>query len=478
MIKIPRLALIPVSNNLPSHISKVFSGDTYSSRTVTCTSEIIELMQDEEDFFDGVLVIANGESLEAITEILVRLQGESALVDTPLIVYLNSESPDIAGLYDAGAQLVILPQLPAQWIHHQLGVLGGASRQERAQHVRKKLEIDFLHQALHTMNLSQDGLLVFDFQQKLIFQNHSAKVLLGSDGSPGQASVITRMFSKFINEHEHSRKLQYEQSDGKLVSQFDTSIRSVDAREQRVKLEVLSLTNKGNVEAHGFAVRIIELAQFSQVAQRLDQELRTRSLCLLNTALAIKLLESRVNNGSPGLLGIGNEFMANLPKSAALTNSIAQVLEFLDLAISPNVPVKVSVQEDYSIALPAVDLIQILGHMMLHGLQVAGASGEIKIESSANIPGEGVTVQVSATSLIIRALSPSEVLDEILHDQLADYLGGQAPATKLPAGISAAQKLAEKHRTTIEYRQEESGEVKLRIRLPIMRDLNNNPPKH
>ena len=110
---------------------------------------------------------------------------------------------------------------------------------------------------------------------------------------------------------------------------------------------------------------------------------------------------------------------------------------------------------------------------MLHAVEFAGRAGETTVSVDDNVPGEGVTIMVTAKSRKVTPFIPNDHLANIIQGNLTPLGTTSRHENKLSMGLAAAQEIATKYRTAVEYQSGESGTMKIRTRLPIVSDTSN-----
>ena len=161
-------------------------------------------------------------------------------------------------------------------------------------------------------------------------------------------------------------------------------------------------------------------------------------------------------------------FLESCQASCSLELGIKETLELLDPVLEHDISLKVSVSNvNLKVRLP--DLIQILGHMILHTVDFVGQAGEIRISANANEGGSGVSIQVLGRRL---RSGRSDLLDlvtrslELATSERATTSLSAAP--KLPSGLKGAQKVAERYRASLEYQLPSGEQTKVRVTLPML----------
>ena len=95
----------------------------------------------------------------------------------------------------------------------------------------------------------------------------------------------------------------------------------------------------------------------------------------------LRLLDAGTIPGSATPISTIDKLLAEQPAQAPLEQTVTRLLEFLDLAISPSILVKVGIRRDLELAVRPGDLIQLLGHMLLYAAEFTGERGEKAFEA-------------------------------------------------------------------------------------------------
>jgi hypothetical protein len=169
-----------------------------------------------------------------------------------------------------------------------------------------------------------------------------------------------------------------------------------------------------------------------------------------------------------------DEYFQDLPLATDLNTSLTSLLETLDIVISPKVTVRVGVEQDLTLAISQPDFFQLVGHMVLHAVEHAGATGELSIETGKSIPGQGVAITITAESRKVTPMVQEDKISHLIHGDFSDLLSFSDLSEKTSFGLVAAQKIAEIYRSSIEYQQPQQTIIKVRVRLPVSKKYDKN----
>ena len=130
---------------------------------------------------------------------------------------------------------------------------------------------------------------------------------------------------------------------------------------------------------------------------------------------------------------------------------------------------KVNIRRDLELAVKPGDLVQLLGHVILYAAEFVGTRGEILINSSDNVAGEGVSLVISASAVRHASYIKDGRITGLLSGDFSSFLDPEAPSNRLDYGLLAAQKIAGKYRSQVEFRNPSDDLLKLRVKLPPLR---------
>jgi hypothetical protein len=281
--------------------------------------------------------------------------------------------------------------------------------------------------------------------------------------------ALEKLFRQLLVQHEKTTHSIERHPDSELpISRFETSLTRSDKRNFRASVRISTLFSTDN-HPMGFATSITDLSELDQLSNSILQSHRTRSLCLLTSSSSIELLNKGFDNIILSPLTKLEGILDQHPNSSPITPILSTLMEFLDLVISPDTRVKVTSKGEPQVALRPADLFQLLGHMTLHTVQYAGKAGEVLIDVGPIVPGEGVTIIITGQSRKVTPFIPNDYLANLVQGEIA-ISANDTQEGKMSTGLTAAEEIAQKYRTSIEYRktdsETDSGKMMLRVKLP------------
>jgi DNA-binding response OmpR family regulator len=465
---IPRVALLKPDPRISDDISHLFLRHEYSLRSVVSVDEIIELEQDESSGFDVIVVplqLSDGSS--GITACL-RIKSEESLAARPVLgLSVGKEKTIIQAFYEVGADIIICGPFDADLMYLQISAMGRQAK-SFAQSMRSNQESSGLSRSLVTaFDSVREGLLIFNSNYELSFSNVSARLLLGTQFPPTNedALQVEKIFRPYMVEHEKSTSST--QSADEMGSSYEATVNRIGGRNFAVGLRLTTLIAHDGVPI-GTAVALTDLSELDQLSNTLTQAQRTRTLGLLAAGCSLQFLSQTGSTGGVIVSPVMRleEFIQNSPKECFVNISLTTLLEFLDLVISPDISVKVNTRSDVKLAIRPADFFQLAGHMLLHAVEYAGRAGEALLDVGDNIPGEGVTLVVTARSRKVTPFLANDHLSSLIQGELSTLGKSGRSVNKLSYGLTAAQEVADRYRTAIELQGGSGGILKIRVRLP------------
>ena len=227
----------------------------------------------------------------------------------------------------------------------------------------------------------------------------------------------------------------------------------------------ISLTSIGGSPARS-ALYLVDTTEASRLGATLAQAHRLRSLCLLSAATCRQLVDSKQSGqlGSP--IASMEKVLATVSPGTALDPIVRYLLELLDPVLSTTVNLKVAVTDQRVINIPAPDLLQLTGHLILEGIDFAGEAGEVVVSTGAETEGV-LTVLLSAHRVKEPSPGSRSLVSDLLDGDFSTLT--RSIADSIPAGLKAAQAIAGKYRTEVEFQLPAKGSIKMRVQLPVKR---------
>ncbi len=437
---------------------------------VSTVSEVKQLLQEENSPIEAFFLPTQLSSGTSASTLCLELRADPELANTPIIALAQvADKPALRALYELGVDVLMLAPFDADFLYLQAKALSRVreSAKSRAETLQEKQElIDRLRLAL---NLSGSGIVILNSQYEMLDCNRAACLLLGlsEDSTHAGWSKILPTLLPDLSEHEKETRKQIgllkPQRESSLVSR---SITRPDGQVFRGEIEIYSIFDEAG-RIVSYALKLVDLSQIRQIASNLFHAQRTKALSLMTCAACINLVAPKIP-AERSALSATSKALEALPKTTSSINLIlTALLEFLDLVMSPAISLKVAAQRDLQLAVKSSDLIQILGHLILHACEFVGSEGEIVVESGDHQPGEGVSLLVSASSNKALPFLSDPHLASLIDLNLTNFLGKKHMDLMQASGLLAAQKTAQLYRTTIEYKHPTESSLKMRIRLPL-----------
>lgn len=471
MSLIPRIAVYKPDEDSLDDIMHIFARHEYSLRQVSSIDEIIDLEIDEGSAFDvAVIPLKLWDGSSGMTACL-RMKSVEKLAARPILgLSISTDKSLLQSFYEMGADCVMSAPFNADHVFFQICAL---TRQLASfdEALRRHNEGSGLSRSITTaFDCVREGLLIFNSDYELTFCNFNGRSLFGLSTPPTKddAVVLEKYFRSFLTEHE---KLAGKQSNEQYpATTFEENITRIGGQSFAGTFRVTTLRAQDGAPV-GLAVAVTDLSELDQLTNTLTQAQRTRSLCLLAAGCSLNFLNATGGSDAGGIIVSPmlrlEEYLATTEKTCFLNSAITTLLEFIDLVISPNINIKVQVKNELRLAIRPADFFQLVGHMILHAVEFAGRSGETNISIGDNVPGEGVTLLVISKSRKVTPFIPNDHLANIIQGNLTPPGTTSRHENKLSIGLAAAQEVASRYRTSIEYQSNSGGAMKIRTRLPV-----------
>jgi CheY-like chemotaxis protein len=471
MLRIPRVAVLKPQAEDEDVILDAFKKHTYSLRVVPDMAAVRELQAEEGSRFDLIAVPLRlaGEPSSGITA-CIQIKSDEILTTTPILAL--SLSPDkaiIQAFYQHGADVLFVPPFDGDMIYHQIGSIARLKRSFDERLNQGYHDTGLLHPVMHAFHSMREGLFLADINHHLIFANVSARKMLGIRDVKEEPDLtaIAEQIKPFLKQHQTAMQAQsLKTPETLLCSSYDTTIKRVNNDSFKATINITSLMRDKNALA-GYSVAVIDLSEVHHLANTLMQSQRTRSLCLLTTAACMRFLESIKQGGRVSAIPYLEQLLQQSPRSCPLSSTLTALLEAVDLVINPKISVKVRIEQDLYLAVRTPDFYQMMGYILLHAVEHAGISGETGLSTTPNIPGEGVIITVIAESRRVTPFQAQDQISQLIQSDFSNMASFKDITEKVSFGLLAAQKIAEKYRTTIEYQQPSETLMKVRVKLPI-----------
>ncbi|MBX7136696.1 MAG: hypothetical protein K1X83_01845 [Oligoflexia bacterium] len=471
MSKAPTIALISPDDAGSGVIMPLFSRHDYELRPVVNLAELLAWPVSEQAELDCVVVPLRLRDGSSGVGACLQLKSNSVLTNTPIIgLAQTTDKPILQSFFEMGADVVLLQPFDADLLYLHIGSM---TRQRRAfaETIQSlSVKISSKGEALDILNLAPSPMIVFSERLDLEFINNAALTLLGLEQQNGSQDAlwIKENFEELIVNHRPSRptpKNALGVEPAKLPANL--AVTRPDGLVCRFAPEIVELIDKhGRIKY--IALILHETAQLSQLHHSLLLGQRTRSVGLMTTAACIRLIESAYLGSGSSVLNCSQEFLEGLPKKSRLNLCLTRLLEFVDLLLSSGISLRVDVEENLDLAVTSTDLIQLLGQMLLYASEFIGGHGEIRIKGKSDSPGNSAAIEISCISKRGLPFLPNPRLSRLLAGKF-DEDPSEPSHSKLGFGLIAAQKIAQKYRSAIEFKSPSEQEFRVRVKLPAIK---------
>jgi PAS domain S-box-containing protein len=394
--------------------------------------------------------------------VCLKLRGRDELRFVPIIGFTQTgEKNVLQAFYDVGADCILTAPYQPEHIPPQVRALHRRF-QEFSTLNRDQREKGGVSSSLQeALDLARDAIVLFDLRGEPYYMNSRAGDLFGIERLPDAEAF------NFVRDRLREGLAAHRKRDAndRSASTAEVSLQRADGRSFFAGLRTKTLYSRDGA-LFSFAMSVNDLSELDQLSATLGQAQRTRSFGLLAAAGSLQLLEQTNTQSLTPLIAI-ERMIEQAQRSAPLNSTLTSLLEFLDLVISPSVVVKVSVKEDYVIGMRSADLFQMLGHLILYAVEFAGPSGEVLMSFAEFEPGEGIPVTLVAKSKKVTPFVQDDYLSALIQGQLLNIGSGKPVANKLASGLIAAEEIANRYRSGIQYRNPDFSELKLRVVIPI-----------
>lgn len=468
--KAPKVILFEPEERDAASVHHIFQRHEYELRTVGALGEIG--LDDGAAQAPAECVVMPLRLRDGASGVSACLQVKSvhALASVPIVgLSATSDKPIVQAFYEMGADCVFVPPFEADLVYYQIGALIRQRRLFRELVNELRQESAAADSPLSLLDACREALAVLTPQGRLTFLNRAALTLCGLKREEHEDwQGLSEVFSRILEEHSALLSHSIFPAQESQTVAAGLSFARADGQSFEGSVEIVPVRGQHN-ELSCYLLRIDDPGQWGRLATTLLQSQRARSLSLLSAAGILRLLDAGTIPGSATPISTIDKLLAEQPAQAPLEQTVTRLLEFLDLAISPSILVKVGIRRDLELAVRPGDLIQLLGHMLLYAAEFTGERGEITINSSDNIAGEGVSLIIGATALRHASYLKDIRITEFLAGDFSRFLDPEAPSNRLDYGLHAAQKIALKYRSQVEFRNPSDDLLKLRVRLPPIR---------
>lgn len=462
MIRIPRIAFFRAEPAEHAQILTLLQRHEYSLREVEHCEEVRELILDEASPFDAMIVpmrlLGGGNGLN----ILAQIRASDDLADTPVLVPSTTrDKAAIAGIYSAGADVVLTQPFDPDLLFLQLSSLGRLKRAYEEHRRSFETNTALRDVTIQALNTTREGLLLLSPAQEITFCNVAGQMLLGMGwpASPEHLRRVTPQFQQALAQ-QPARGAQPQISERVLLRADGQSFAAV--------LRLTELLRADNY-CSGYAVSFIDRSEVQFIADTFLQSRRMQSLALVGTAAAYELVRGGGGAPLPSFLSKLAEHLNQPAFECHMDVIVSVLLEALDPIISPRVGIKLSVPQGLKVAVRPSHLFELAGYLLFEAIEFTSLDGEV------TILGEGGHDDGASTALIVssectrrQAFFSDDPLSKAIQQArtAAFSASGVSYAGGLGIGLDGAQVIADQYKTSVEYRQESAIKLRLRVKLP------------
>lgn len=467
MLKIPRIAIFKPAEEESGAITALFQRHEYSIRSVSNVQEVMQLIVEEDASFDCVIIPPRTEGGAGGVNLCLQLKTNEALAAIPILALVSSKDrAALQSLYGAGVDVVMLAPFDPDLIFMQIGSLSRHKRayDELVQHHYE--DSGMRHSSISAFNSIREGLIIFDRDYAVTFINSPGATLLGVKRNHSMEHIegSIKQFVTLIEKHEELMKQAIQETSATQdVSSFSMLVSRLDNRTFKAEARVCTLLGKHG-QTVGYSVAFSDLSGVLQLSQLLRQAQRTRSLSLLTAAGCLRLLGGNPATTQAPLQAIQQMLEQESP-GTSLGAMVTFLLEILDLIIPSGVEVKVKVKHDYLVAVRPSDLFQILGQLTLLAAENVTLGGEIVLDSEVNRSAQYIEFIVTSYAETRLRFLHDDLVSLIIEGSLAHTSNSEQETVS--KGISAAQGIAARYGSKVEYRRVSDLEMRASVYLPL-----------
>jgi DNA-binding response OmpR family regulator len=457
---IPRIALFRTAEKeefpLAANLQR-FNCEVFTAASLADLADITESAGASPDAIVVPLRIFGGMNG---VNICLQIRAHETLTTVPIVALSSTrESAVIRSLYGAGADVVMSQPVDVEALHLQVLALG---RQRRSldEHLASMQQNSGLKRSIYeALNAVREGVLVFDTAGELAFLNERARELLGIEPAlpPHELGSYAAQFVSHLDGHFNQELA------GTTLSEGRGTFTRADGRAIPLGMRIKTIFG-ADESPSGAAVALTDLNQIAQLGSIAAQDQRTRSLALLAGAGTLQLLAAL---GGPGHSVIAQieGYLAQAPAQCHLAATVTALLEFIDPALNSGARVKVNLTTDAVVAVPAAEVFQLTGHLILHSVARAGVGGETTI--SASINGPRLELQVSSELGAHLASQSRDIIGRLLHGSWSERAAHRSVDGFSMIDFEAARGISQKNGLTLKERPVDGSRVSYIVSLPL-----------
>ncbi len=429
---------------------------------VSSVPEIAGIATEEQRRFDAIIIPprVHGGGSGVTASLLVR--ADETLTTIPIVALSNSrEIAVLRSLYGAGVDVVMTSPFDAEAIVMQVLALCRQKRSFDEQLALSAQSSGLKRSVYEAFNAVHEGVLVFSNDLTLAFLNDSARRLLGIEPHT-PTRELTDIAEQFLTVVEHQANVSSKEPTHPTESRA-TIVRR-DGRSVRLGLRMRTMIGADELPA-GIAVALNDLSQLAHLANTIEQDHRTRSLALLTAAGSFKLLTDH-GGMQHSILPQIEAALVSAPRRCSLGATITALLELIDPALNPGARVKVHLEIDGVVAVPAAELFQLTGHLVLHGVARSGIGGETTI--SVNQSEGRLELQVISELSAQVVSNTGDLLSRLIHGTWSERASRRSFDGVTLADFDAARGIAQKNGLALKERPLDNNRVAYVVALPLV----------
>lgn len=465
MTQNPRVALFEPSTNETEGLLALFKKHDFVVRVILRPLDLMTLAKEEGQAFEAAVVpIQLSDGTNGIS-VCLQIKSEPTLSSIPVIGLSTSrDTALLEAFYGAGADLVFTAPFDMEHIRLQIVAL---TRQKRSfdELIRShQAHVGLRESTVNALNTIREGLVMVDHEYRPIFANLSARSMLGL--TENWEHDLGKTGEQFRSWAKHHRQNRTDQSD-RRPSLLNVRANRLDGNSFRAEVRITDLFDE-DARAIGYAFALADLSEIYQLYSALVQGQRTRSLCLSTAAACLRLVKSTQFAAYTSPLARVVELLEREPRECSLGIVVTALTETVDLLVSPSVSLKVDIRGNWNLKVTFPDLFQLLGHILLHAIEYAGLTGEVRMHAVETEDPNELAILVSARNRRVTPLLPNDNLSRLIEGKFAEVVDEPGEQSKLGFGLGAAQAIAPRYNTKVEYRELSDTEMELRVLLPIL----------
>ncbi len=406
MISIPRIAVFKPEEGDITSFQKLFQRAEYSVRFVTRALDILELAEEEEAPFDAiVLPLLSRVGLHGIARIN-EIRSFAPLKGLPIIgLALSKDRGIVLAFAEAGIDSILFGPFDPPLLHIQIATVASyGARRDRDAEIREN-DASLQSPLLSLLTDIPQGLCFFSSNWKLQYANRAARLLLGIT-TLEEGDKLATQFEAIAPKSHSGDEEGYE---NRFSMSLPSTLSLTRAHGASIKVKARVTFSQSRYLSHGgYAVSLVELTEIAHLRHLLTQGARLKTLSLLVAAAKIKDLNGGSATATLSPLSEIEDSIKNEPLQSKVGEVLTPLLEILDLVIGTGVRIKVSIKDDPMIQIRSSDLFQIVGHLLLAGVEYAGGLGGLSIALVSR------TLTISTDPHTVTAASPDPELAELI----------------------------------------------------------------